>query len=63
MEMVLLAVSTIFINLNYPAERKELMTTNEADVAAIKALAKQYDEAIIAGDLEGYLALFVEEQQ
>lgn len=33
----------------------------EADVTAIKAVFKQYDDAVTAGDLEGFAALFVED--
>ncbi len=35
--------------------------STEADVAAIKFVFKQIDDAIIAGDLEGYLALHMED--
>ena len=35
--------------------------STEADVAAIKSIFKQFDEALIAGDLEAYLALYMED--
>ena len=33
----------------------------ESDVATIQAIFKEYDDAIMAGDLEGYLSLFVDD--